>query len=212
MGQDTQVCLTGAKSDQSRWEVWREHYHDLCPHSLLFTAPVKNNDILANSHASVTIRAEEIKDSEEVIIWVRAEGRVRGEKRNKFLPICRWRCIPRKQSASPLRQRRVKRVWKRFLCCGFRCLNKRCEQSLNVNHTAPCSCPSPPPLTHTFFPKEVEQSAAELGAGFSLANNNYLAALVMSHSTHNTTLNRWSPDGGFQQFPLNSVRFPRQKN
>lgn len=54
----------------------------------------------------------------------------------------------------------------------------------------------PPPF---FFPKEVEQSAAELGAGFSLANNNYSAALVMSH---NTILNQWSADGGFQQFPL----------
>lgn len=62
-----------------------------------------------------------------------------------------------------------------------------------------------------FFPKEVEQSAAELGAGFSLANNNYSAALVMSHPTHNATLNQWSMAGRFQQLPSTLYASPASK-
>lgn len=62
------------------------------------------------------------------------------------------------------------------------------------------------------FSKEVKQSAAELGAGFSLTNNNYSAALVMSHAANNATLNQWFVARRFEQFPTFLSAPPRQRN
>lgn len=73
-------------SDQSRWEVWKENYDDLWPSSLLFTARVKNSHTEGNSNGSIPIRAEEITDSWNAIIWER-ERKMGGKGRVlKFCP------------------------------------------------------------------------------------------------------------------------------